>query len=89
MVNAVLLDPKDMVVTVIREIARGEEVSYVADGNVRSLKAAQDIPIYHKIAIAGAEKKQHVIKYGEKIGVALRDFAPGEHVHTHNLGSGG
>jgi altronate hydrolase len=28
-----------------------------------------------------------VKKYGERIGVALKDIAAGEHVHTHNLGS--
>ena len=87
MVNAVLLNPKDMVVTVTEEIAHGEEVSYIAGKNVCVVKAAQAIPIYHKIAIASAKKEQDVIKYGEKIGVALQDFVPGEHVHTHNLGS--
>ena len=30
---------------------------------------------------------QTVLKYGYPIGVATRDIAPGEHVHSHNLTS--
>jgi altronate dehydratase small subunit len=28
-----------------------------------------------------------IIKYGEVIGVATREIAPGQHVHVHNLES--
>jgi hypothetical protein len=27
-----------------------------------------------------------VLRYGEEIGLATQAIAPGQHVHTHNLG---
>ena len=38
-----------------------------------------------KYAIAPIQKGENVIKYGNPIGHATQDIAPGEHVHTHNL----
>ena len=48
---------------------------------------AQDIPTGHKLAARAIGAGEPVIKYGYPIGVAERDIAPGEHVHTHNLRS--
>jgi arabinonate dehydratase len=44
------------------------------------------IPAGHKVATAAIEKGQPVRKFGQVIGFAKADIAPGEHVHTHNLG---
>jgi len=43
------------------------------------------IPFGHKIATAVIAKDEAVRKYGQIIGFATRDIAPGEHVHEHNL----
>ena len=85
--NGILNDPGDTVVTVIEDVKPGETVFYQAGGQQLSVKALDHIPIYHKIAVAGAVRGGEVRKYGETIGVALRDFSAGEHVHEHNLGS--
>lgn len=38
----------------------------------------------HKMAIAKIEKGQPVRKFGQIIGFASEDIAPGQHIHTHN-----
>ena len=39
----------------------------------------------HKYALRPIPAGAPVVKYGLPIGHAIRDIAPGEHVHTHNL----
>ncbi|MDE6498077.1 MAG: altronate dehydratase family protein, partial [Muribaculaceae bacterium] len=46
---------------------------------------ADNVPRGHKLAVRHVEIGEKVIKYGYPIGVATRDIAPGEWVHTHNL----
>jgi altronate dehydratase small subunit len=79
----------DTVVTVTAPASPGDLVTYQSEGRQLQVTALADIPIYHKLAVAPAKKGDLVIKYGERIGVALCDIQPGEHVHTHNLGSYG
>ncbi|MFG6136483.1 UxaA family hydrolase [Halomonas sp. B23F22_10] len=47
--------------------------------------AAQNIDAGHKVALAAIADGDEVIKYGQVIGVAVRDIGIGEHVHTHNV----
>lgn len=46
----------------------------------------EPIPNGHKIARVDIATGTAVIKYGQSIGVAIRDIKAGEHVHSHNLG---
>ena len=39
----------------------------------------------HKIALCNIEKGTDIIKYGYPIGVATKDIAQGESVHSHNM----
>ena len=48
-------------------------------------KAAQNIPLGHKIALVDAGKGERIIKYDESIGIASRSITKGQNVHTHNL----
>ena len=73
----------DNVVTCCKPLKAGDEVKA---GSV-SIRAKQPIPIYHKMALCEIRTGEKVYKYGQPIGVASRDIAPGEHVHTHNLES--
>jgi len=75
----VQLHPSDPVVVVLRDFAPGEAVG------IGSVQTQGPIPKGHKIAVAPLRKNQPVLKFGQVIGVATRDIAPGEHVHTHNL----
>lgn len=47
-----------------------------------------DIPQAHKVALRPIKRGEKVIKYGYPIGIASRDIAAGEHVHTQNVESG-
>ena len=86
-INGIYSKPGDTVVTVTERASIGDVVSYTSKGRQIEVVAANDIPKYHKIAVEPKKKGEPIKKYGESIGVALKDFAPGEHVHTHNLGS--
>jgi len=54
---------------------------------VEGVTLVNDVPPGHKIALTAIAQGQRVIKYGYPIGVAARDIAPGEHVHSHNVES--
>ncbi len=59
-----------------------------SDNVAVALEAAQGIPAGHKFALRDIHEGEAVVKYGDPIGVAIRDIAQGEHVHTHNLRTG-
>src|SRR5436190_3503343 len=49
------------------------------------ITTTRDIPAGHKMAIHTIPDGAPVKKYGQIIGFAKGDIAPGDHVHTHNL----
>ena len=83
--NAMIIDGKDNVAVAIEPIAKGDAVTYAVGGRDVTITAAQDIIIYHMIAIRDIAKGEPVVKYGEHIGIASQDIKTGEHVHTHNV----
>jgi altronate dehydratase len=82
---ALLLHPDDDVAVVKRPLAAGARL--IADDGV-SLRLAATIPAGHKLAVRRVVAGAPVRRYGQIIGFATRDIAPGDHVHTHNLGMG-
>jgi (2R)-sulfolactate sulfo-lyase subunit alpha len=80
--------PKDNVgVVVVEGLKAGTGMLGViteTDATLR-LKAKQDIPIGHKVALKALKKGDTVIKYGEDIGKMIADAGVGEHVHIQNL----
>jgi altronate hydrolase len=46
------------------------------------------VPPGHKVAVRAIRAGSPVRRYGQVIGVATQDIAPGQHVHTHNLAFG-
>ena len=84
MKNYVYMTDKDNVVTMIRQLNAGEAIE--VDGV--KIKANQDIPVYHKIAIEEIKTGETAVKYGESIGTASCDIHIGDWVHTQNLESG-
>ncbi len=49
------------------------------------ITVAQMIPPGHKVAVREVASGQPVRRYGQIIGFATQDIAPGQHVHTHNI----
>ncbi len=88
MIHFVLHDPKDTVAVVVVEgVKAGQEVNgWIMDADrMVSLKAQQDIPIGHKLALQDIKTGDTVIKYGEDIGKAVADIKKGAHAHVHNI----
>jgi altronate hydrolase len=75
------LHPHDEVAVLKRTVKAGTELR---NGDVR-VTAARTIPAGHKLALARVADGAPVRRYGQIIGFAQGDIAPGEHVHTHNL----
>ena len=50
----------------------------------RGVIAVRRIPRGHKMAIAAIAKGSPILRYGQVIGFASADIAPGDHVHVHN-----
>ncbi len=48
------------------------------------LAAAARVPVGHKLSTTAIGKGEPIRKYGQIIGFATEDIAPGEHVHSHN-----
>jgi altronate hydrolase len=78
---AIRIADGDNVAVALRLIAAGERISIAGD----DVTARQEIPVGHKIALAGLEPEQAVIKYGVPIGLASAPIAAGDWVHSHNL----
>ena len=89
MKRAIMVNPKDVVATALNDLDAGETVTVVSAAQevVKEVVAAKVIPFGHKVALDKVAKGAKVIKYGEVIGVASQDIAPGDHVHIHNVDS--
>lgn len=83
--DALVMDARDDVATALRDLKRGETISYRIGDRVEQIIVSGDIPFGHKIAISGIASGQSVRKYGEVIGRATTDIGHGEHVHVHNV----
>ncbi len=80
--EVILSHPKDNVATAKSPIDAGAVLTF-PEG--KSLEVKEEIPFGHKIALQKIPKGGAVIKYGERIGRAIREIKPGELVHIHNV----
>lgn len=74
----IVLSPEDNVAVASLAIEPGGELP---DG----VRAAARIDPGHKVAIHPIHVGEPVVKYGQAIGRATVEIAPGDHVHSHNL----
>ena len=72
------LDARDNVVVAVDTVTPGS--------NVESIAVSARVPRGHKMATVKIAKGEPVRKFGQIIGFASEDIAPGQHVHTHNCG---
>ena len=84
-VNALMMDSRDNVVTCVRDISAGTDVVYQNDGKWCMVKALQDIPYCHKVALRTLGKDEDVIKYGELIGRTNKEIEQGGLVDHTNI----
>jgi altronate hydrolase len=78
---AVHLRPDDNVAVAARALQPDQTFAF----NGGTVTAASRIGLGHKMALVPIPKGQAIRKYGQVIGFASRDIAPGEHVHVHNV----
>ncbi|RLS51134.1 MAG: altronate dehydratase [Planctomycetota bacterium] len=81
----VLLNTDDDVVVARRNASAG---TVWAGPQGRTVTCRERIDLGHKLAIRPITSGHPVRKYGQLIGYATRDIAPGDWVHQHNLGLG-
>ena len=84
-VNALMMDKTDNVVTCVRPVKAGEEVTYRCGEEVLTLTAKEDIPYCHKIALTDLAEGSDVRKYGELIGRTTKEIAKGHLVNHENI----
>ncbi len=88
MVHFVLHDARDTVAVVVVE---GVKAGAALDGWIMdedkstTVKALQDIPIGHKVALKNMAVGDTVIKYGIDMGKVVAPIKAGEHAHVHNI----
>lgn len=88
MIHFVLHDAKDTVAVVVVEgVHAGMELKgWIMDEDENtSIRAQQDIPIGHKIALKDMQPGDTVWKYGIDMGKVVAPIKAGEHAHVHNI----
>jgi altronate dehydratase len=80
--NILQLHTSDNVVIALCDLAAGTPLAGF------DLTATATVPQGHKIAVDHIAQGSPVRRYGQIIGFASQAIAPGQHVHTHNLGMG-
>ena len=81
--GVLLLAPGDNIAVAAVELPAGTEREV---GGARIVLSSK-VDVGHKFAVRRIAKGERIVKYGAPIGVASRDIAPGEYVHTHNMES--
>lgn len=84
-INAILIHENDNVITGKETLSVGSVASYQKNGQVLDITVTEEIPQYHKIALADVQISEPVYKYGQLIGEAIKTIKKGSHVHDHNI----
>lgn len=79
--SAIVLHPEDDVAIARVPLSPGQQLQLPSG----TLVVRQTVSAGHKVAIRSIARGSSVHRYGEIIGLARVDIAPGDHVHEHNL----
>ena len=88
MIHFVLHDARDSVAVVVVEgVTAGTSMTgwIMDDDRLTELRARQDIPIGHKVALKDMAVGDTVVKYGIDMGRVVAPIKAGEHAHVHNI----
>ncbi|PJI84274.1 altronate hydrolase/galactarate dehydratase [Yoonia maricola] len=80
--RSITLHPQDNVAIALADIGAGEHICAAGVTALGAIKQG------HKIATVPIAAGQNIMRYGQTIGQANVDIAPGEHVHVQNLSMG-
>lgn len=82
--TAFQVDVSDNVATALTPLVPGR-VALHGDSAKPWIEASENIPEGHKIALTNIEEGQDIVKYGVRIGRAVRRITEGSWVHLHNI----
>ena len=87
MIQFLVHDTADTVGVAVVDIAAGTQLTGrdLSTNKALTAKAAQDIPLGHKLALKDFAVGDTVIKYGCEIGKIVQPVKAGQLVHVHNL----
>jgi len=87
MIQFLVHEKADSVGVATVDITAGSDVTglYMDSQEDLTVKALDDIPLGHKIALIDLAVDGSVTKYGEDIGRVVAPIQKGNHVHIHNL----
>ena len=88
MIHFVLHDAKDTVAVIVVEgVTAGTKMTgwIMDEDRMIDVKAQQDIPIGHKVALKDMAVGDTVWKYGIDMGKVVAAVRAGEHAHVHNI----
>jgi altronate hydrolase len=82
--DAIYLHPDDNLCVAARNLERGQRLAIAGT----EITLAENVRIGHKIAVRPIHSGEYVRKYGQIIGQATAQIAPGGWIHSHNLVNG-
>lgn len=85
--KSIVMDPADNTGVALADLAAGERLDVPSGEGTVSVVLAEPVGFGHKFALQRIAAGEAVLKYGAVIGLAVRDIAPGDHVHVHNVES--
>jgi len=88
MIHFVVHDEGDSVgVVVVEGVKAGDTLSgwIMEQDKIIQIKALDEIPIGHKLAIKPLANNDTVIKYGADVGRAIAPIGEGGYLHVHNV----
>jgi len=88
MIHFVLHDARDTVAVVVVEgVTAGMALNgwIMDEDRMIELRARQDIPIGHKVALKDMATGDTVLKYGIDMGKVVAPIQAGQHAHVHNI----
>ncbi len=80
-----MMKPQDNVAVALENVPAGALLQVTCQDKTFEVELRQAIEFGHKFAVLPISSGQDILKYGEVIGVAVKDIQAGEHVHVHNL----
>ena len=88
MIHFVLHDARDTVAVVVVEgVKAGTAMTgwIMDEDKTMEVRARQDIPIGHKVALRDMQPGDTVLKYGIDMGKVVAPIQAGDHAHVQNI----
>lgn len=79
--TVIYLHPRDNTCVAARMLEAGDHI----EAGEHKIALREPVRLGHKIALSTIRTGDPIYKYGQVIGFATREIAPGEWVHVHNL----